>query len=86
LSLVVGNDAFKFISQLHGLSTHCSVFTCKLCMIASAGFPVSSYYYCHFTALWTLSGTTWLSWYQKTHSPTHTYLGHQSSHICIRHL
>jgi len=29
----------------------------------------------HFTALWILSGTTWVSWYQKKHSPTHTYRG-----------
>jgi len=31
------------------------------------------------TALWILSGTTWVSWYQKKHSPTHTHRGHQSS-------
>jgi len=36
-----------------------------------------------FTALWILSGTTWVSWYQKKHSPTHTYRGHQSSLICF---
>jgi len=33
----------------------------------------------HFTALWNLSGTTRVSWYQKKHSPTHTHRGHQSS-------
>ena len=32
-----------------------------------------------FTALWNLSGTTWVSRYQKKHSPTHTHRGHQSS-------
>ena len=39
------------------------------------------YYYCynHFTALWTLSRTTRVSQYQKKHSLTHTYYGHQSS-------
>ena len=26
-----------------------------------------------FMALWILSRTTWVSWYQKKHSPTHTY-------------
>jgi len=26
-----------------------------------------------FTALWILSGTIWVSWYQKKHSPTDTY-------------
>jgi len=36
-----------------------------------------------FTALWILSGTTWVSWYQKKHSHTHTYRGHQSSLICF---
>jgi len=37
-----------------------------------------------------LSGTTRVSWYygwyQKKHSPTHTYRGHQSSLICFIHL
>ena len=37
-------------------------------------------------ALWILSGTTQVSWYQKKHSPTHTYRGHQSSLICFIHL
>jgi len=36
-----------------------------------------------FTALWILSGTTRVSWYQKKHSPTHTYHGYQSSLICF---
>jgi len=40
----------------------------------------------HFTALWILSGTTRVSRYQKKHSPTHTYCGHQSSLICLLHL
>jgi len=44
------------------------------------------YYYNHFTALWTLSGTIWVSQYQKKHTPTHTYRGHQSSLICFLHL
>ena len=39
-----------------------------------------------FTALWILSGTTRVSRYQKKHSPTHTYRGHQSSLICFIHL
>ena len=34
-----------------------------------------------FTALWIMSRTTQVSWYQKKHSPTHTYRGHQSSLI-----
>jgi len=33
-----------------------------------------------------LSGTTRVSWYQKKHSPTHTYRGHQSSLIYFFHL
>jgi len=39
-----------------------------------------------FTALWILSGTTRVSLYQKKHSHTHTYRGHQSSLICFLHL
>jgi len=39
-----------------------------------------------FTTLWILSGTTGVSQYQKTYSPTHTYRGHQSSLICFLHL
>jgi len=30
--------------------------------------------------------STRLSWYQKKHSPTHTYHGHKSSLICFMHL
>jgi len=45
-----------------------------------------NYYYNHFTARWTLSGTTRMSRYQKKHSPAHTYRGHQSSLICFPHL
>jgi len=37
-------------------------------------------------ALYTLSGTTRVSQYQKKHSPTHTYRDHQSSLICFLHL
>jgi len=40
----------------------------------------------HFTALRILSGTTRMSLYQKKHTPTHTYCGHQSSLICFIHL
>ena len=40
----------------------------------------------HSMALWILSGTTQVRWYQKKHSPTHTYHGHQSSLICFLHL
>jgi len=40
----------------------------------------------HFTALWILSWTTRVSRYQKKHSPTHTFRGHQSSLICFLHL
>jgi len=39
------------------------------------------HYYNHFTALWTLSKITSVIQYQKKHSPTHTYRGHQSSLI-----
>jgi len=33
-----------------------------------------------------MSRTTWVSQYQKKHSPTHIYLGHQSFLICFIHL
>jgi len=36
-----------------------------------------------FMALWILSGTTQVSRYQKKHSPTHAYRGHQSSRISL---
>ena len=36
------------------------------------------YNYNRFTALWLLSRTTQVSRYQKKHSPTHTYRGHQT--------
>jgi len=39
-----------------------------------------------FMALWILSRTTWVSRYQKKHSATCTYCGHQSSLICFLHL
>jgi len=32
----------------------------------------------HFMALWILSRTTWVIQYQKKHSPTHSYRGHQA--------
>ena len=43
-------------------------------------------HYNHFMALWTLSRTTQVSWYEKKHSLTHAYRGHQSSLICFLHL
>jgi len=39
-----------------------------------------------FTALWILFGTTWVSRYQKKHSPTQTCHCHQSSLFCFIHL
>jgi len=32
------------------------------------------------------SGTTWVGWYQKKHSPTHTHPDHQTSFINFVHL
>jgi len=40
----------------------------------------------HFMVLWILSGAIRVSRYQKKHSPTHTYRGHQSSLICFIHV
>jgi len=51
------------------------------------GLPRCSWHtHTHRLRLWVLSGTTRVSWYQKKHSPTHTYRGHQSSLICFLHL
>ena len=49
--------------------------------------PCINYYYYNnrFTALCILSRTTRVSRYQKKHSPTHTYHGHQSFLICFLH-
>ena len=59
--------------------------TCIVFHINLRTFAIN--YYCnHFTAFWTLSGTTRVSRYQKKHSPTHTYRGHQLSLICFLHL
>jgi len=44
------------------------------------------YYYNCFMAVWILCGTTRVSWYQKNHSPSHTYRGYQSFLICFLHL
>ena len=40
----------------------------------------------HIMTLWIFSGTTQVSRYQKKHSPTHTYRGHQSSLTRCLHL
>ena len=50
------------------------------------GIIYHKYYHNHFTVLWTLCGTTQVRRYQKKHSPTHTYRGHQSSLIHFLHL
>jgi len=46
--------------------------------LSGTGSP-GYHYYNHFTALWTLSGTTRVRRYHKKHSPTHSYRGQQSS-------
>ena len=33
-----------------------------------------------------LSGTTWVGWYQKKHSPAHTHPGQRTSFITLLHL
>jgi len=38
----------------------------RVCMLHVG--PTIYYFYNHFTALWILSGTTRVSWYQKKHS------------------
>jgi len=62
----------------------------KWCINSNVSHRTSQDTYTHthnrFTALWILSGTIQVSWYQKKHSPTHTYRGHQSSLICFLYL
>jgi len=52
----------------------------------ATGYSMHKYFYNHFTAVRTLSRTTRVSQYQKKHSPTHTYCGHQTSVICFLRL
>jgi len=67
----------------------------KICIPSLNCLPITMITHTHanththtnrFTALWILCGTTRVSRYQKKHSPTHTYCGHQSSLICCLHL
>ena len=52
--------------------------------------PFCYYYFCTSTTTTTilrpLSGKSWISRYQKKHSPTHTYHDHQPSFISFLHL
>jgi len=59
---------------------------CRRQLICSSVPEIVTHTNNHFTALWILSGTTQVSRYQKKHSPTHTYRGHQSSLVCFIHL
>jgi len=52
----------------------------------AAQYLLLLYYYYHLMAIWILSGITQMSWYQKKHSPTHTYCVHQSSLISFLYL
>jgi len=45
----------------------------------------STHTHTHTQPLWTLPGTTWVSRYQKKHSPTHTYHGHPLSASSIHY-
>ena len=56
--------------------------------LTGRAFGLLNYQYCYnwFMDLWILSGTIRVSRYQKIHSPTHTYRGHQSSLICLLNL
>jgi len=58
----------------------CGYYTVSLInSLYSVSSIASPYTHNRFTALWILSGTTRVSLYQKNHSPTHTYRGHQLS-------
>ena len=60
--------------------------TIALCQSQQQRTHACTHIHNHFTALWILSQTTWVSLYQKKHSPTHIHRGHQSSLICFLHL
>jgi len=49
------------------------------CLVIHVPFVYTHNTHNHFTALWILTGTMWVIRYQKKHSPTHTYRGHQIS-------
>jgi len=62
----------------------CSQSHCVTCWSVTWTVPSKSTDLLHthtHTALWILSGTTRVSRYQKEHSPTHTYRGHQLCHV-----
>ena len=84
LSLTHCSSATTFSFLTGQMSLPCNIPLCihNCCTQCTVSL---SYYYNHFTALWTMSGTTRVSQYQKKHSPTHTYRGHQSSLICFLH-
>jgi len=63
-------------SAMH--ATHCFLKFYFKRFNASFDLHIHTYTHNHFTALWILSGTTRVSRYQKKHSLTHTYHGHQS--------
>jgi len=66
------------------LGLHIFVVKCETFLQTKAS---TVYTHNRFTALWILSTTTRVSRYQKKHSPTHTYCGHQSSliHSILQH-
>jgi len=61
----------------------------RLCVCTSVIMHKNIFKHIHtelFYGSWILSWTTRVSWYQKKHSPTFTYRGHQSYLICFIHL
>jgi len=65
----------RFVSHMAADNKVLIVYTHDDDIIISNG-PADTFAHQHththncFTALWKLSGTTWVSWYQKKHSPT----------------
>jgi len=79
------------INSVKAIKTNCKlnkilIFFTKSVIELICDAPTPPHTHNHFTALWILSETTRVSWYQKKHSSTHTHCGHQSSHISFLQL
>jgi len=85
-SAVFSISLASVLCQFSSLSFFCLLIIGEIVAFLSPHICAHTHTHNRFTALWILSGTTWVSRYQKKHSPTHTYRGRQSSLICLIHL
>jgi len=83
------NHCRLFAAIAHTIATSFAVIPrlCHLILVSLSTLNLeNTHTHNRFMALWILSGKTLVSQYQKKHSPTYTYHGHQSSLICFIHL